>query len=323
MSPRRFVIFGAGAIGSVIGAHLFEHGHEVVLIARGATFGALSERGLILESPTGTARLSVPVVPEPSRVDLRSDDIVLLTMKGQDTLGAVGALSALAPPSVAIVCAQNGVENERVALRQFPKVYGMYVMCPATNEEPGVVRAHSAPISGILDLGCWPTGTDEDAEQVAFALSQATFSSHVLSDVSSWKWGKLLMNLANAVEAICGLPARDGEVAGLVRTEGMSCLDAAGISYVSSQEMAERRADLLRPLAGGSSSWQSLQRRAGSIETDYLNGEIVLLGRQWGVPTPANAIVQRCANDLARRRLPPGSMAEDELLGLIRKASTG
>ena len=124
----------------------------------------------------------------------------------------------------------------------------------------------------------------------------------------------MLTNLANAVEAICGVESRAGEVIRLVHEEGVACLEAAGVAYVGQQEMAARRGNLLQPLVGGSSSWQSLRRRTGSIETNFLNGEIVLLGRERGVPTPVNEAVQRCANELARARRPPGSMTEGDLL---------
>ena len=73
----------------------------------------------------------------------------------------------------------------------------------------------------------------------------------------------------------------------------------------------------IRPVAGaepgGSSSWQSLSRGTGSIEADYLNGEIVLLGRLHGVPTPVNEALQRLANAFARQGRRPGSLAPAEL----------
>jgi 2-dehydropantoate 2-reductase len=62
-----------------------------------------------------------------------------------------------------------------------------------------------------------------------------------------------------------------------------------------------------RPRAGGS-SWQSLARGTGSIEADYLNGEIVLLGRLYAVPTPVNELLQQLANVAARERARPGSV---------------
>ena len=75
---------------------------------------------------------------------------------------------------------------------------------------------------------------------------------------------------------------------------------------------------------GGGSSWQSLARGTGSIETDYLNGEIVLLGRELGIPVPANEVLQREANRFARERLRPASMELETLSALIdERAAAG
>ena len=67
---------------------------------------------------------------------------------------------------------QNGVANEPTALRYFAGVYGMCVMCPAVHLEPGIVEASSAPVSGILDIGCYPHGVDERAKDVSEAVAR-------------------------------------------------------------------------------------------------------------------------------------------------------
>jgi 2-dehydropantoate 2-reductase len=71
---------------------------------------------------------------------------------------------------------------------------------------------------------------------------------------------------------------------------------------------------------GAGSSWQSLHRGTGTIEADYLNGEITLLGRLHGVPTPLNDLLQRLANDFARERRAAGSMPVSELVRLAEEA---
>jgi 2-dehydropantoate 2-reductase len=317
----RTIVFGAGAIGGVIGGRLFEHGHDVVLIARGEHGEALRKGGLRLVSPVNISDLPVPVVSAPSEIEWRQEDVVLLAMKSQDTSAALVSLAAVAEPDLPVVCAQNGVENERAALRLFQNVYGICVMLPATHLEVGVVVAHSAPISGLLDIGRWPSGSDELAENFAGALRRSTFDAVAREDVARWKYGKLLLNLGNAFEALCGRRSDTGrEVSGLARREGIACLEKAGIPFVDRAEDSERRGDLLQtsPIAGqermGGSSWQSLARSTGTIEADYLNGEIALLGRLHGVPTPVNEALQRLAGEFAHERRPPGSMPEAELL---------
>ncbi len=325
----RTVVYGAGAVGGVIGGRLFEHGHEVVMIARGAHYDALRDRGLRLESPAGATTLAVPVVDHPGAIELREDDVVMLAMKGQDTPGALHALAAHAPPGTAVVCAQNGVENERAAARLFANVYGICVMCPTGHLEPGVVQAYSLPVSGILDIGRYPAGVDDVATGVAAALTASTFVSEPRPDIMRWKYCKLLMNLGNAIQALCGAGASGADLYKLAREEGRAVLEAAGIDRASTEEDRARRGDLLQMGRigdgdrGGGSSWQSLARGTGAIEADYLNGEIALLGRLHGVPTPVNATLQRLANQAAADRLPPGHMTPEALLDAIARQSDG
>src|SRR3954471_18842375 len=152
----RFIVYGAGAIGGVIGARLAQHACDVVLIARGAHRDAIRAHGLTIEWGDERLTLPIPVVATPDEVDFGSDDVVLLAMKSQDTRGALDKLAVVASPTVPVVCAQNGVANERAALRHFANVYAMCVMCPAMHLEPGVVQAYSSPVSGLLDLGRYP-----------------------------------------------------------------------------------------------------------------------------------------------------------------------
>lgn len=314
----RFVIMGAGAIGGVVGGRLAQHGHDVVLVARGPHGDAIAADGLLVRSPDDEVRLRVPVVSHPGALELGSDDVVLLAVKGQDTIAALDGL-AHGPADLPIACLQNGVDNERQALRRTSRVYAVPVMCPATHLEPGVVDASSSPVSGILDVGRYPTGVDDVAEAIAAAFASSTFSSVTDASVMRFKWSKLLMNLGNSIEAACGPIGRGSDLFGAARTEARAVLEAADIDAASDEEDAARRGDLLsmRPIngerRGGGSSWQSLARGTGSIEADTLNGEIVLLGRLHGVPTPVNELLQRTAHHLARTGAPPGSMTTEEL----------
>ena len=319
----RFVVYGAGAIGGVVGARMFENGHDVVLIARGAHYEAIRDKGLRIQSPDDDATLDIPVVDHPSQLDLTADDVIFLAMKSQDTLEACETLAASAPAEIAVACFQNGVENERVVLRHFAATYAVCVMSPTAHTEPGVVLAQSAPVSGLLDIGNYPHGLDDRAQQISAALNASTFHSVARPDVMRWKYTKLLMNLANSIEASVVPDPRVGDLVKLVRAEGEACLRAAGIDFASREEDKERRGDRMdvRPVngefRGGGSSWQSLARGTGSIETDYLNGEIVLLGRRHGVATPANALMQQTANRLAREGASPKSIPVETLLAQL------
>src|SRR4029079_18453079 len=140
------------------------------------------------------------------------------------------------------------------------------------------------------------------------------------------KYRKLLNNLGNSVQALCGsgLDSADALTALALLTEEAEVLfAAAGIDPVSEAEDDARRGDHLRlePVAGavrgGGWTWQSLARGAG-VETDYLNGEIALLGRLYDVPTPANARIQALMTDAASRGAGPGAMTAAQLLAELR-----
>jgi 2-dehydropantoate 2-reductase len=320
----RLVILGTGAIGGAVGGFLAEAGRDVALIARGAQRSAIAEVGLRVETPDRAFVVRPPVVDSASRIDWRAGDVVLLAVKTQDAGAALRELTAAAP-GAPVVCLTNGLEAERLALRHTPDVYAACVMMPATYLVPGVVQVWSAPAPGVIDLGRYPGGSrpggDEQAAAIASELRAAAFVSDVCPDIERWKRGKLLANVANMAEALCGRGARRSEVATRARGEAIACFDAAGLPYASLAESEARYAAVHpRPIEGakraGGSTWQSLARGARSLETDYLNGEIVLLGRLHGVATPVNALLQRLGADAARRGLAPGSMPLAELEAL-------
>lgn len=327
----RYVVVGAGAVGGTIGGRLDDAGHEVVLVARGAHAAAMREHGLRLAMPDRILTVHPAVVDDVRRLRLRADDVLLLATKTQDTLGVLDALLAAEAGSVAVadlpvVCVQNGVANERFALRRFSRVYGCVVMLPAVLLDPGRIDAQGTPFSGLLDLGSVPHGRDDIAEQVAADLSGSGFTSVAVPDVMRWKYAKLLRNLGNAVEALCGHDLDDDAMAAVralderLRSEAVQVFAAAGIEWASDEEWQQRRGTQVEhaPVEGrarfGGSSWQSLARGAGTIETDYLNGEVVLLGRLHGIPTPVNAGLQRAATRAVRDRAAAGSMTVSELM---------
>ncbi|MEU7580249.1 2-dehydropantoate 2-reductase N-terminal domain-containing protein [Streptomyces sp. NPDC041068] len=332
----RYIIIGAGAIGGTVGGRLFEAGHDVVLVARGAHKDAVREHGLRLVTPDGNRVHRIPVVEHPAELgELRPDDVLFLAVKTQDAEAALGAWAGrpvagggTAGEVLPVVCAQNGVDSERIALRRFRRVYGVCVWLPATHNEPGVVTTAGVPYTGMLHIGVYPGGVDDTAVRIAADLEKSNILAPVVADVMRWKYGKLLANLANAIEATTGLFVSEGAraVYARARAEGEAALTAAGIAWAGEEEQREARGDRIRfdPFdgseRGGGSSWQSLNRGTGRIEADYLNGEIALLGRLHGVATPVNDVLQRVANDFAREGRPAGGMTVEELAAVVDRA---
>lgn len=326
----RYVVVGAGAIGGLIGAELARHGREVLLIARGAHLARLREqRGIGVLTPDGASLVPAPAVGLDD-YEPRDDDALLVAVKQQDSAAALATIAARPTTSGApattcpVVCVQNGVAGERIALRLFRRVYGCYVRVPATHLEPGLVIGEAAPVRGILDLGKYPDGADRTVEQIAVDLSDSAFSSVVRPDIMAWKYDKLLGNLGNAADAVLGLENAESVLA-TARAEARAVFAAAGIEVADSAEV-DARADgwvQMGQIEGhqrvGGSSRQSLLRGTGSIEADYLNGEIAQLGRLHGIATPMNEALQWWANRLARAGGAPGSVALAEFTASLEQ----
>src|SRR3954463_11643127 len=275
MGPVRFVILGAGAVGGTVGGLLHDSGHDVVLVARGAHAAGMQTDGLRLATPDRVITVRTEVVDDPAGLKLRDDDVPVFTTKTQDTTALLDTVAGLsldgrsAAAALPVFCAQNGVANERVAARRFADVHGVVVMLPAVLLDPGRIEAQGAPYSGLLDVGRWPKGTTDVDEKVAAAFTASNFLSRATPDVMRWKYAKLLRNLGNAIEALCGhdLDGDDMKVVrdldGALRVEAEACRAAAGIEWASDEEWVARRGEQVQhvPVEGrarsGGSSWQS------------------------------------------------------------------
>lgn len=323
----RYVIYGAGGIGGGIGGRLFQHGHDVILIARGEHLARIISGGLTVRTPDETFTVPIPAVDHPSEIDWRDDDVVLFTMKAQDTEAALNDLRAAAGPHVPVISAQNGVDGERMAARRFSNVYGMLIMMPATFLDPGEVILHGTPLTGWLDAGRYPEGLDPLIEQVCADINASTMTAKPDPQVMRIKYAKLRANLNNALDALVGGEGRGGPVHQRLIEEANACFAAAGIDTAPDTELSAGRRAAFRDgdIPGyprrGTSSWQSLARGRG-IEVDYLNGEIVLLGTLHGVPTPYNRAVQQLALEAARTQATPASYTEDDIQALVDQFAT-
>ncbi len=314
----KYVVYGAGAVGGVIGGHLHLAGLDVTLVARGAHLAAIRSDGLVLDAGDGRHRIDARATDTAADVGWRSDTVVLLAVKSHQAHEALADLRRHAPDDVAIACATNGVATETAALRLFARTYAVCVMLPATHLEPGVVVAGCHPTPAILDVGRIPCGTDATTAAVAADLRAAGIASQERPDSMAWKRRKLLMNLGNGVDASFARGEAADRLADLAVAEGERVLAAAGLEVVSAAADSERRGTILQRRTDlerrGGSTWQSLSRSTGDSEIDYLAGEVVLLGRLHDVPTPVNEAVVAATRSLAYAGAAPRSLDAAEVL---------
>ncbi len=319
----RYVIYGAGGIGGVIGARLFQSGVDTTLIARGEHGRLLREQGLRLVAPDGIFDLPIATVEHPSQVHFDDQTVVMLCMKSQHTLQALEDLARCAPTNIHVVCMQNGVANEPLALRFFANVYASVVVLPALFLQPGEVVTHADGAGAVLDTGCFPAGTNDVVTQITDDLTAAGFSARPDPHVMRQKYGKLRVNLVNILQAGVTDFKASKPIQRMLRSEASACFVAANIEFSSQQDMAARQQGVFRMVEipgytrTAGSSWQSLARGTGDIETEFLNGEISWLGRLYGIPTPANDACVAMARALVKRNQGPGLCTTAELLAQI------
>ncbi len=318
----RVIIYGAGAVGSAIGGRLRQGGADVVLVARAAHVAAIRDAGLTVRSAHGSEVVEIEAVTSIDQLEPTGDDIVLITAKTQDTPQIHSALFDW-DPNVSVVCGTNGVEHERMALRRFARVYAMVIQLPAQFEKPGEVTVLCAPSNAILDVGRYPSGIDDTATHLAALIDASPMLlSEADDDVMTKKYAKLLVNLGNVADAACGIAGRRARVTAAALEEGQHAYRAAGIRWEQTAERVEHYKQRAKTMQFdipegdtfiGGSTWQGLMKGAPTLETDYFNGEIIMLGRLHGVATPTNEFLQHYAARLLCGDVQAGSVTTDQL----------
>jgi len=238
-------------------------------------------------------------------------DIILLTVKSQDVPDACRTIAALHSDAT-VVTMQNGVRSDREAadILGRDRVVGCVLNISATYLEPGVVEQNTA---GLFQVGAPFPESKARVEAVLEVLSLA-IKTEPVPDIARSRWTKLMANLNNAIMAITGLPIGKAlRHPGLTRLsiatirEGVKIAQLGGFGLDQSRRARTFRLMSTLPmplsylvfsgrLAGnfptdstyGPSTLQSLQRGSSS-ELDYLNGEILTVGKRIGRRTPYNA----------------------------------
>jgi 2-dehydropantoate 2-reductase len=321
----RYIIIGAGAVGAGLAAEFETHGIPYVLVGRGAQIAHIASHGLSYRRPSENRVVRLNAVDTTTPPALRRGDILVLAVKAQDVEAATefwawrdvedsGFASELP-----LVTLQNGLAAEDIALRRFDRVYAASIRIPARYTVTGEVVVGGEPNVGIVALGRYPQGLDATALSIVSDLSRAGYLAEARPDIRRWKAAKLEHNVTNAVELFAGPPELRSKAAAALATEARAVLVAAGYDPAAPSEWtidisSWRVAPESGIEPGQQSTWQSFTRGSSS-EVDYLNGEIVRLGRIHGVAAPFNAAFQQAAARLALDGRQPGTRAIAEVYG--------
>jgi 2-dehydropantoate 2-reductase len=304
MIPERAIgIAGAGSIGCFVGGLHAAAGHRVALLARPRVIKEIKEQGLQLTSFDGLER---KVASE--RLMLSEDasifsDVgaVLVTVKSADTAEIADLIARHAPADAVIVSLQNGVGNVPVLRERLPGRRVLAGMVPFNVVTLSAGRYHRATSGDIV--------VERDETGTANRLSVPDLKVRATADIEGVQWGKLLVNLNNAINALSDLPLTrqlaqrpwrrllaDQMAEGLsaVRAEGIRPLSPTVIPAGLTPHLLRLPDPIFKTLLGGvmkidpearSSMFEDLQR-GRRTEIDYLQGAIIDIAARRGLKVP-------------------------------------
>nr|WP_290665119.1 ketopantoate reductase family protein [Ardenticatena sp.] len=330
----RWLIVGAGAIGSLVGARLAQAGETVVLVVRPHVAAHLAQHGLTLRAPESTFTKHVPAVTTiaDARQHFGDFDAIAFTMKAFGVHDAAEDLAAAGYTTTPVLTFQNGVGSEEIAAQRLPNapIVSASITVPVEVPGPGVVAAKS---KGGIGLACVQHCTDSLLDTLARTFQRARFPISLQTDYRSMVWSKLLLNIiGNATSAITGWPPQriiadptlfDVERAAwleaytVMQAQQIPVVDLPGYPLRWFARLVRWLPDmLLRPVLarlvasgrGGKMPSLYLDIEAGrtQLEIDFLNGAVVQAGHKVQIPTPVNetltTLVWRVAEDPGTRQ---------------------
>ncbi|MGL3105959.1 2-dehydropantoate 2-reductase [Bradyrhizobium sp. BR 1432] len=324
VTDRPIVVAGAGAIGCFVGGMLAAAGRRVALLVRPRVKTEIERFGLRLtdfdgsENKLGAGQLALSEDPS----IFHSAGIVLVTVKSADTADVAEQIARHAPHDAVIVSLQNGIGNVAVLREHLGDRRVLAGMVPFNVIAMGEGRFHRST-SGDIHVG-------KDDANTALALSVARLTVRASRDITGVQWGKLIINLNNALSALSDMPLAaqlaDRDWRRLFAdqmAEGLAALKAAGIAPVSATPIPMgwtpallRLPDVIFNAILGrtmkidpearSSMWQDL-KHGRKTEIDYLQGAVIALAEQSNVDVPLmRRIVALIKEAEAAGKGPPG-----------------
>jgi len=329
--PRRILIAGAGAVGSLVGGLLAKAGHEVTLLAREAHAEPINRRGLVMG--LYTVKRTVTNIKAATSVEgAGPQDIVIVTAKSYDTASIVEEIAPVCGAETVVVSLQNGIGNEAALAQALPtsKIAGGAILGYFSMPEPGTCL-HWHDRGGIM-VAPFERMTMEDAASLRETLSDSGLIVRAHENCEAVKWSKLLLNVSfNALSALTSMPVEIilthkelfalnrvlfGECVSVMEKLRIPAIDLPGYNVVARVKAARKHTRRRRKvgtseLGGMSSMWQDVRKGKGRTEIDFINGAVVRRGKECGVPTPANAHVARLVNQLASGEVPVNTFAKN------------
>jgi 2-dehydropantoate 2-reductase len=307
-------IYGAGAIGGWIGVHLAQTGHEVSVVARGATLEALQKNGLqCVQSQAADTRIKADVKVSANPADLGPQDLVIVAVKAPAMADVAKGIAPLVGPSTMVMTAMSGVpwwffqgfggslqgttlntiDPEGRIAKAIPAhhVVGCVVHASCSLDAPGVVRHHFGQGLILGEPAAQNGEVSARVQQLVSDLQTAGFTASASAQIQKDVWYKLWGNMTvNPISAITGattdLILKDDLVRDFVSKvmlEAKAIGEKIGIPIAQTPE--DRHAVTMKLGAFKTSMLQDVE--AGkTVELDALVSGVQELGQLTQVDTP-------------------------------------
>ncbi len=292
----RIAVIGAGGTGGYYGALLARAGEDVTFVARGVHLEAIRRGGLTVRSRlAGDFHVACRATDDPREIG--PVDLILFCVKAYDTAQAAAHLPALVGPETMILSVQNGIDNEAQIARVAGAghVLGTAAHISSVIAEPGVVAQTAGP--GVITFGEMDGRPSERTERLLGTFQRAGIAAKVHPNITVALWEKFIFICgASGVTTLTRLPVgtilADPETAGLLRgamAEVEAVAEAEGIGVEGYTDKAMTLLAGFEPTARGSMYYDLAAGRR--LELSTLNGTVVRLGREKGIPTPLNGVI--------------------------------
>ena len=292
----RIAVLGAGAMGSIFGGKLTEAGEDVVFVDISKSLvERLESQGLRLVDQQGERVIRVRATTNPASIG--KPDVVFVFVKCYQTESALAFGRPLLGDQTLVTTLQNGWGNGDVLAGVVPvdRVVVGINYHSGTVLEPGKV-AHTR--SGSTVIGPWDGQSEAAARRIGEVFERAGLPTEVTLNIREKVWGKVTLNSATLpVAALTRLRAgRIGEpgavlevVHGLAR-ETVAVGRSLGFEIDPDEEIATIDRVLREAGDGKASMLQDIEANR-QTEIDVINGAVVRLGDEHGVPVPLNRVM--------------------------------
>ncbi|MBA5874889.1 MAG: 2-dehydropantoate 2-reductase [Nitrospira sp. CR1.2] len=303
---KQIMVVGAGSVGGFFGAHLARNNPNVSFLLRPRTLEAVKRNGLTIKSAKGNFTVHPPAASDPRQ--LTTPDLIILAVKAYDLDEVMTQLEPVLTDRTVILTLQNGIDTEdRIIARvQRDCVVGGVAFIYSKIVEPGVIEHYKR---GGVAIGELMGHTSERVSQIAEIFKQAGISCQLSEDIRRSKWEKMCWNcvfnpLTVVIDDKVAKALDHPEMAGVIRQiVGEVAAVSAAVKVPLALDMAEKVVKWTQELRDIHTSMYDDWKAKRPTEIDYLNGYIVRVGGELGIPTPVNEALTAMVKTITEKEL--------------------